>query len=517
MVTFSPAAEPVVSNVVMAQRTDGSGLVDISYDLMDADGDTMAVTLQLSDNGGVLWLFPVIDAVGDVGQGIVSGTGKNIVWNAVAPSGDLFNENFRARVLASDAGVEFHANSPDHIAITDFSRVDWTDPANIEKFSRAKMALIMGSHIWAGGQYADVDVVGQLKALNPDIVILVYVSVKSAPLNAPNENPDSFWYKWYDRTSPYFVSTTEGAMAQDFPGNRLINMIDPDCRRVMIETIKEMQDNSLNVVDGLYWDYFATHLWVPAGMDIPGDPDMDGNGIGHWDDPAEMQAYRDAQIELISATRDSLGEGFVQFFNGLRAHADSTFAALGDGAYYEIYPTQFFPDPDMRNSLDPAYPYSLFHAGRWFRTVNGGPLYRSGQPLVLGLPGQQWRPYPDHHGGQVPGHRVSDGSLLDLDVESGRGCRPGLQLVDPRHIPGPAPGSGRVRPTVHPARLPVRIGGNRDDEREISQPLRLSYLGPWSPGFRTGHPLPHAVGMGRQILPLPGPTAGWSSTSQSDP
>ncbi len=378
MVTFSPAAEPVVANVVMAQRTDGSGLVDISYELMDADGDTMAVTLQLSDNGGAHWLFPVIDAVGDVGQGILSGTGKNIVWNAVAPSGDLFNENFRARVLASDAGVEFHANSPDHIAITDFSRVDWTDPANIEKFSRAKMALIMGSHIWAGGQYADVDVVGQLKALNPDIVILVYVSVKSTPLNAPNENPESFWYKWYERTSPYFVETTEGAMAQDFPGNRLINMIDPDCRRVMIETIKEMQDNSLNVVDGLYWDYFATRLWVPDGMDIPGDPDMDGNGIGHWDDPAEMQAYRDAQIELISATRDSLGEGFVQFFNGLRAHADSTFAALGDGAYYEIYPTQFFPDPDMRHSLDPAYSHSLFHAGRWFRTVNGGPY------IVLG-------------------------------------------------------------------------------------------------------------------------------------
>ena len=118
--------------------------------------------------------------------------------------------------------------------------------------------------------------------------------MKSTPLNAPNEDPESFWYKWYDRTTPYFVETTEGAMAQDFPGNRLINMIDPECRRLMIETVMEMQDNSLNVVDGIYWDYFGRVLWLPSSLDhIPGDPDMDGNGIGHWDDPAEMQAFID--------------------------------------------------------------------------------------------------------------------------------------------------------------------------------------------------------------------------------
>ncbi len=288
--------------------------------------------------------------------------------------GGLSEVPIRVRVLASDEGVEFQVHSPRHVAITDFSLIDWEDPSNIEKFSRADLCLIMGSHIWQGGAYSHVNVVEQLKALNPDIVILVYVSVKTAPLNGPNEDPDSFWHKWYDRTTPYFVSTTEGAMAQDFPGNRLINMIDPGCRRVMIETVMEMQENSLNVVDGIYWDYFATHLWLPSSLDhIPGDPDMDGNGIGHWDDPEERIAYRDAQIELIHATRDSLGEGFIQFFNGLRAHQDSTFAALGDGAYYEIFPTQFFPNPDMQHALDPNWSHSLFNARRWFRTVNGGP------------------------------------------------------------------------------------------------------------------------------------------------
>ncbi len=373
MVSGSHAADPVVSNVDLLQRTDGSGLVDITYDLVDAEGDTMAVTLLLSDNGGADWKFPVFNISGDVGQGIAPGLAKNIVWDAGSIPQVIVSEMFQARVLASDAGVEFQIHSPEHVVITDFSKIDWTDQANIEKFSRAKLCLINGGHIWLGGTYADVNVVQQLKALNPDILILVYVSVKTVPLNGPNESPDSFWYKWYERTTPYFVSTTEGEMAQDFPGNRLINMIDPECRRVMIETVMEMQENSLNVVDGIYWDYFGKVLWIPESLDINGDPDMDGNGIGHWDDPEEMIAFRASHIELIEATRDSLGEGFIQFFNGLRAHQDSTFAALGDGAYYEIFPTQFFPDPDMQHALDPNWTHSLFNARRWFRTVNGGP------------------------------------------------------------------------------------------------------------------------------------------------
>lgn len=374
MVTVCLATDPVVTNVSLTQRADGSGLADISYDLFDADGDTMAVTLQLSATGGADWHFPVLEVSGDVGQGILSGLSKNIIWNAASAPESIVNENFKARVLASDAGVEFQPTSPNHLAITDFTLIDWRDPANIEKFSRADIILIMGSHIWEGGEFSDVNVVEQLKALNPDIVILVYISVKSAPLYAATTNPESFWYQWYERTTPYFVSTTEGAMAQDFPGNRLINMIDPECRRLMIETIMEFHNGSINKVDGVYWDYYGVRLWVPDGMNIPGDPDMDGNGIGHWDDPEEMQAYRDAQIELITATRDSLGEDYIQFFNGLRAHGDSTFAALGDGAFYELFPTQFFPDPDMQHALDLSFPQNLFAARTWFRTQNGGPF-----------------------------------------------------------------------------------------------------------------------------------------------
>jgi hypothetical protein len=367
------AADPEVTQVNLAQRTDGSGLVDITYDLSDTDGDTMAVTLQLSDDDGSSWDFPVLNVSGDVGQGIASGTGKSIVWDAGSIPQSIDTEMFRARILASDLGTEFQAHSPGHVAITDFSLVDWGDPAVIEKFSRANLCLVMGHHLWMGGESENVDAVQQLKALNPDLVVLAYVSVKSARLEGEFADPDSYWYKWFIRTEPYFVYTTMGEIAMDWPISRLINILEPGCRQVMIEIIMEMQAGSLNVFDGVYWDYFNNSLWVSPDVPNEGDPDMDGDGIGHWDDPDEMAAYRVAQVDLVTATRDSLGEDFIQFFNGQRAYADSSFAALGDGAYYELFPTLFFPNPDMQHALDPEYPFSLFNVRPWFRTVNGGP------------------------------------------------------------------------------------------------------------------------------------------------
>lgn len=367
-------ADPVVSNVIMEQLTDGSGLVHIHYDVSDAEGDSLAVVLQLSDDVGATYNYPVLNVSGDVGQGITPGTGKTIVWDAGSLPMVIVDENMQARVIASDLGVEWHAHSPRHVAITDGSSPDWADPATIEKFSRADFVVVMGHHLWKGGGAGSINVIEQMKALNPDMVIVGYCSVKSAQIAGLQQNPESYWYNWYVNTEPYFVQTTEGEVAQDWPTSRLINILEPGCRTAMIDVIMDMQNNSLNVFDGIMWDYFNNWLWVSPNVETLGDPDMDGDGIGHWDDPDEMVAYRAAQVELVNATRDSLGEGFIQFFNGQRAYADSSFAALGDGAFYELFPTLFFPHPDMAHALDPDYPFSLMNARSWFRTQNGGPF-----------------------------------------------------------------------------------------------------------------------------------------------
>jgi len=46
---------PVVENFEFTQRRDGSKIVDVFYDVMDADGDTLSVSMLVSDDGGETW------------------------------------------------------------------------------------------------------------------------------------------------------------------------------------------------------------------------------------------------------------------------------------------------------------------------------------------------------------------------------------------------------------------------------------------------------------------------------
>lgn len=75
---------PVVSNVSASQRLDGSKIVDITYDLNDPEGDSCAVSLRLSSNGGTSFdiVASAVRMSGDVGADIAPGPGKHIVWDA---------------------------------------------------------------------------------------------------------------------------------------------------------------------------------------------------------------------------------------------------------------------------------------------------------------------------------------------------------------------------------------------------------------------------------------------------
>ncbi len=96
------AAAPVVSNVRAVQRP-GTGLVDIEYNLMDPDGNApLAVTFQVSADGGVKWTAPVFTFQGAVGVGVVPGDNRMIVWNAGVDWPGQFNNNCRVRVCADD-------------------------------------------------------------------------------------------------------------------------------------------------------------------------------------------------------------------------------------------------------------------------------------------------------------------------------------------------------------------------------------------------------------------------------
>jgi len=92
---------PQVTNVVAEQR-ESSMIVDVAYDLYDADGDPMTVTLWLSEDGGATFPIECTTVAGDVGDDISNGTGKHIEWDAGADYPGHQGEDYVVKVIADD-------------------------------------------------------------------------------------------------------------------------------------------------------------------------------------------------------------------------------------------------------------------------------------------------------------------------------------------------------------------------------------------------------------------------------
>ena len=105
--TLASPMPPDVYNVSALQRRDGSKIVDIHYDIFDANNDPATVSLLLSVNSGGSFDYQPNSAnlVGDMGDSIASGIAKHIIWNAGAEGIDFDDSTYRIRVLAEDHTV----------------------------------------------------------------------------------------------------------------------------------------------------------------------------------------------------------------------------------------------------------------------------------------------------------------------------------------------------------------------------------------------------------------------------
>lgn len=265
------------------------------------------------------------------------------------------------------------------MAIVDFRNGNLDTPEAVARYARAELVVLESSYLWSRPRNAGF--VANVKALNPDTRVLGYVLGKTSwttwgdePDSDPATNP--YGWDWYQATRPYWCWTTTGDTLMDWPHQVVLNITDPACRLAMIEVLLKWGREGENPVDGFFWDYFASSLWIAPVADatLDGAPDLDGDGIGYFADNDEQQAFRDAQAALVRETRAAFGNGFIQIFNGGRAAVDSSFAALGDGMFYELFPAiGFYGGPKMALALDPARPNNLYAARGWPRTRNGGP------------------------------------------------------------------------------------------------------------------------------------------------
>ncbi len=92
---------PVVSNVTASQPS-SCAVVNIGYDIADADADPCTVWVAISQDAGATWNVPALNLTGDVGSGITPGTGKAIVWDARLDVPGLSGSSFQVRVFADD-------------------------------------------------------------------------------------------------------------------------------------------------------------------------------------------------------------------------------------------------------------------------------------------------------------------------------------------------------------------------------------------------------------------------------
>jgi hypothetical protein len=121
LLTTTINAEPVADNIVVSQRTDGSGMVDIYYDLSGGVGE-ITVEVLISNDGGVSWtVTPQPEHLsGDVGV-VANGVGKHIVWNGMADQPDICWPQMQVQLSvtdeAPDAGDELTINLPGDVPL----------------------------------------------------------------------------------------------------------------------------------------------------------------------------------------------------------------------------------------------------------------------------------------------------------------------------------------------------------------------------------------------------------------
>ena len=295
------------------------------------------------------------------------------------------------------ANDDFQEETSNHMAIIEYWGVDFSDPVNIEKYSRANILVVNPYVMWAEG--ANESAIASMKALNPDLKVIGYFNSQTSWIEwSLDSGPGRGTYEndWANAVQPYWSYTTTGDTMLAWPGKVLVNILDEDCREAMVGVLANHWTAHSNVFDGIFWDHFNSELWVMesvAGRD--GELDLDGDGIAHLDDEDEMQAYREASVDLIQRSRNVLGNDIIQVSNGNRAARDSVFASILDGTMYERFPDVGFYNGREQQALDPEAGNNLFAVRNWFRQDNGG-------PYVI-LSNTSFHYYPDADGTQVLG------------------------------------------------------------------------------------------------------------------
>jgi len=104
---FSQEAE--VTNIQAAQRTDGSQIVDITYDLSEDEVFAVfTITVEVSLDGGIAF-SGIENAEGDLGEAIEPGIGKSITWDFGQQFTDTYSNQVQYKINAQSSATIIYA------------------------------------------------------------------------------------------------------------------------------------------------------------------------------------------------------------------------------------------------------------------------------------------------------------------------------------------------------------------------------------------------------------------------
>ncbi|MBK9471826.1 MAG: SUMF1/EgtB/PvdO family nonheme iron enzyme [bacterium] len=95
---------PIVTNVV-AEQLPGTGMVRVTFDVSDAEGDQVTARLTASSNGGSSFDLLATSVSGDVMTPMSPGLGKQIIWNAAADYPGRYWGQVVAKIICSDGAL----------------------------------------------------------------------------------------------------------------------------------------------------------------------------------------------------------------------------------------------------------------------------------------------------------------------------------------------------------------------------------------------------------------------------
>ncbi len=216
---------------------------------------------------------------------------------------------------------------------------------------------------------------GELKKRNPDIHLGQYFRALALPQWVIRNAPDhAYERRWLEMVEPYLAHTNgidpatgELDTATTFLSDYAVNLLIPEARTAMIQA--QMQHSDIPNVSWAMIDFLTSPIPDMKRNQPPayrknehGDLDYDGDGIGHWDDLDEQEAFRDALLLYMIEMKEHFNGKVMMIANGRLGEFDEEFYPVLDGLYLEGFPWWTFCGEDhcFDDALNPNNSPSLW-------------------------------------------------------------------------------------------------------------------------------------------------------------